>query len=538
MDSLQLVTALTPILSVLLLLVVFRMPATRAMPLSLAIFILLAYVSWQVPVRQLAAASAEGLMIGASILWIIFGAILLLNVLRQTGAITVIRHGFCAISPDRRVQAILIGWLFVCFLEGAAGFGTPAAIAAPLLLALGFPALAAVVLTLIADSSPVSFGAVGTPVIIGIGQGLDSVSHAELMDIALTALAIDILVASMLPVIMCLLLCRVFGEERSWLPGLQIAPFALVSGLAFLLPAWLVARFLGPEFPSILGAMAGLAIVTLLIKKRCLLPNTVWYFSKDDARLQSSQPDISGRDSSPVQLSLVRAWIPYLLIAGLLIISRLEFLPVKAALSSVQIHWNEILSTQISASVAPLYLPGFLFVVTALITLLLQNGTRSQLNTAILHSGRMLLPSSIALAAAVPMVRIFLHSDVNAAGLQAMPMELAVITASYLADYWFWLAPALGALGSFIAGSATFSNLMFASFQQSIAQQADLPEQVILALQLLGANAGNMICVVNVVAAAAVVNLSGREGEIIRLTLLPMLYYLLMAGLVATVLFS
>ena len=538
MGPLQLVTALTPVFSVLLLLVVFRMPATRAMPLSLAIFALFAFFFWQVPVRQLTAASAEGLMIGASILWIIFGAILLLNVLRETGAIAVIRTGFCSISPDRRVQAILIGWLFVCFLEGAAGFGTPAAIAAPLLLALGFPALAAVVLTLIADSSPVSFGAVGTPVIIGMGRGLDSVSESALMEIALTAIAIDILVASMLPVIMCLLLCRVFGEERSWLPGLQIAPFALVSGLAFLLPAWTVARFLGPEFPSILGAMAGLAIVTLFIKKGWLLPKTIWYFSKDDALRQSSEQIHSKLSTSSQELSLFRAWMPYLLIAGLLIISRLDFLPLKALLSSVQIHWNEILSTQISASVAPLYLPGFLFVVTALITLLLQGGKTSHLQKAALHSGRMLLPSSIALAAAVPMVRIFLHSDVNDAGLQAMPMELAVITAENLADYWFWLAPALGALGSFIAGSATFSNLMFASFQQSIAVQADVPEQVILALQILGANAGNMICVVNVVAAAAVVNLSGREGEIIRLTLLPMLYYVLMAGFVATVLFS
>jgi lactate permease len=150
----------------------------------------------------------------------------------------------------------------------------------------------------------------------------------------------------------------------------------------------------------------------------------------------------------------------------------------------------------------------------------------------------MLLPSCIALGAAVPMVRIFLHSDVNNAGLPAMPLALAELAAAHLADYWLALAGLVGALGSFIAGSATFSNLMFGSFQQQMAQQADLAQPLVLALQMLGANAGNMICVVNVVAAASVVNLHGREGEIIRYTLWPTLFYCSAAALVAYWFFS
>jgi lactate permease len=136
------------------------------------------------------------------------------------------------------------------------------------------------------------------------------------------------------------------------------------------------------------------------------------------------------------------------------------------------------------------------------------------------------------------MVRIFLHSDINDAGLVAMPMALAQQAATQLSDGWLWVAPLVGALGSFIAGSATFSNLMFAGFQQAMATEADMAPSLVLALQMLGANAGNMICVVNVVAAASVVGLNGREGEIIRYTALPALYYCLAASAVAWLFFA
>jgi lactate permease len=114
-----------------------------------------------------------------------------------------------------------------------------------------------------------------------------------------------------------------------------------------------------------------------------------------------------------------------------------------------------------------------------------------------------------------------------------MPIELATLAADTFSTSWPFFAPLVGVLGSFIAGSATFSNMMFAGLQQSIAVELGLNERVMLALQMIGANAGNMICVVNVVAAASVVNLVGKEGQIIRFTLVPMLFYSLGAGLIA-----
>lgn len=520
MNAVQLVSALTPLLSAFILLVILRLPARRAMPLSLLFTVILASVVWQMPVRQLAAAAVEGLIIALTIIWIVFGAIFLLKILQQTGAIAVIKHGFSQISADRRVQLIIIAWLFGSFLEGAAGFGTPAAIVAPLLVALGFSPLSAVVLALIADSSAVSFGAVGTPVLVGLAQGVPGMSSAQLQHIAVSAISIDIFVASALPWLMCLIYCRFFSSVPSWRAGLAMAPFALLSGLAFTVPAYLCAVMLGPEFPSVLGALAGLLIVCALARHNILLPGA---FEPATTPLSSALM---------LPLSPLRAWLPYLLVAVLLVISRMPFLPVKAMLQGVEFRWEQLFSTSVSVSVAPLYLPGTLFILTALLVPLLQHGKISQLHTALRQSGTMLWPSLIALAAAVPMVRIFLQSDVNTAGLPAMPLALAELAAQHLSDIWVFIAPLVGALGSFIAGSATFSNLMFASFQQAMAIDAGLDPHSVLALQMLGANAGNMICVVNVVAAASVVGLNGREGDIIRYTLLPALYYCMAASLV------
>ncbi|MBU1308783.1 MAG: L-lactate permease, partial [Gammaproteobacteria bacterium] len=371
-----------------------------------------------------------------------------------------------------------------------------------------------------------SFGAVGTPVLVGLAQGVPELNGNDLQQIALHAISIDIVVASLLPVIMSVMYCRFFATAPSWQAGFAIVPFALLSGLAFTVPAYVVALMLGPEFPSVLGALSGLAIVCGLAKRGILLPA---------AFEPSSTAAVQYR---PQQFGLLRAWLPYLIVALLLVLSRIPELPFKALLQSVSIVWADIFDSAISVTVMPLYLPGSFFVLTALLALLIQRGSVTHLSTALRQSRQMLWPSVVALCAAVPMVRIFLQSGVNYAGLDAMPIALAELAATRLSDIWLLIAPLVGALGSFIAGSATFSNLMFASFQQAMAVDAGLSSQLVLALQMLGANAGNMICVVNVVAAASVVGLSGREGEIIRYTLLPMLYYCLAASLVAWLFFA
>lgn len=530
MDYWLIFSALFPLLSVLLFLVILGWPARKAMPLCLLGTVMLSAMVWSVPTVQIAAAVAEGLVIAATVVWVVFGALLLLNLLENNGSFLLIRRGFASISSDHRIQLLFVGWLLVAFLEGAAGFGTPAAIAAPLLIALGFRPLAAVVLTLIADSVPVSFGAIGTPVLVGLTNGLPGVSSGLIEQSAITAASIDLFCASLIPVLMCLLLCRYFSETPSWRSGLAIAPLAFLSGLCYSLPAFLVARYLGPEFPSLLGALAALVLLTLLVRFGIAVPATLWRCDNETDKTSTEDK------AAPKPLALFKAWGAYLLLAALLVISRLEFLPFKDALQAVKFNWSEIFGSTLSTSVQPLYLPGTLFVLTVLLLLPWQTKRRTLMRKATSESLSRIWPAAITLASAVPMVRLFLHSDLNSADLPAMPMYLAAMATEHLADIWLWCAPWVGALGSFIAGSATFSNLMFASMQQQLATDSSLPLHLVLALQMLGANAGNMLCVVNVVAAASVVKLTGQEGQIMRFTLLPMALYCLLASAVAVLL--
>lgn len=173
-DTLLALVAFSPILVAAVLLVGLNWPAKRAMPVAFLLTVFIALWGWQMSPTRVFASTLQGLVITVTVLWIVFGAILMLNTLKHTGAITAIRGGFTNISPDRRIQAIIIAWCFGAFIEGASGFGTPAAIAAPLLVAIGFPALAAVLLGMMIQSTPVSFGAVGTPILVGINKGLDN----------------------------------------------------------------------------------------------------------------------------------------------------------------------------------------------------------------------------------------------------------------------------------------------------------------------------------------------------------------------------
>ena len=189
-----------------------------------------------------------------------------------------IRKGFSSISPDRRIQVILIAWLFGCFIEGVSGFGTPAAVAAPLMVAMGFPALAAVVFGMMVQSTPVSFGAVGTPMIVGVQGGLDKVVLTEQLlqkglewdfffKIVVSEVAIiHAICGTFMPVLLIMVMTRFFGKNKSWTEGFSIFPFAIFAALSFTIPYVISGIFLGPEFPSIIGGLIGLIVVTTAIK--------------------------------------------------------------------------------------------------------------------------------------------------------------------------------------------------------------------------------------------------------------------------------
>lgn len=546
----QALVAITPILIAAVLLVGFRRPAREAMPIVYILAVLIAWFVWEVPGDHITAATIQGVFITFDILYIIFGAILLLNTLKHSGAISSIRAGFAEISPDPRVQVVIIVWLFGSFIEGASGFGTPAAIVAPLLVALRFPAAAAVMLGMMVQSTAVTFGAVGTPILVGVTGGLenpeltaqlaaDGLSFGDYLTIITRNVAIlHAITGTIMPVLMVMMMTRFFGENKSFREGLSILPFALLGGLAFTVPYFLTGYFLGPEFPSLLGSLIGLGIMTFAARKKFLIPADEWHFPPTekwpDSWIGKLVMDLQEDQDKP-RMNIGKAWLPYLLVALILVLTRLPQLPVKELLNSVAISWENIMGTGISASSKPLYLPGSILILVVLITAWLHNMKSTQLSAAFKESGKMLLGAGFVLIFTVPMVRVYINSGVNGAGISSMPIAMAEWVAGSVGNVWPLFAPSIGALGAFIAGSNTVSNLMFSLFQYGVASSLAISGAMVVALQAVGAAAGNMIAIHNVVAASATVGLLGKEGETLRKTIIPTIYYVGLVGILGLV---
>ena len=542
------ILSLLPIITVAIFLVVLRWPASRAMPLSLAVAIVLALAVWQVPVAQVAAASVNGLILALRLLYIIFGAILLLNTLQASGALKSIREGFAGITRDRRVQVIIIAWLFGSFIEASAGFGTPAAVAVPLLVGMGFPGMAAVTAGMIIQSTPVSFGALGTPILVGVNTGLSSdpaiqqyavqLGYAEWNDflafIGLKVAVLHAVAGTLVPLILVSAITRFFGKNRSLVEGLQIWKFALFAALAMTIPYLAAAYFLGPEFPALAGSVIGLAIVVSAARRGFLIPapENAWDFDQKDNWPADWTGSIHPRDVTHPSggMGISRAWLPYAIVALLLLITRLPALPLGRWLQSVTISWPNIFGTDISASEQPLYLPGTIFIVASLATWWMHQIPTASYKTSWTTSLRVTAAASVALIFTVPMVQVFINSYGGAAGYERMPIALAGGVASLVGSAWPIFAPFIGGIGAAVAGSNTVSNMMFSAFQFDMGQRIGVDPTWVVALQAVGGAAGNMICVHNVVAASAVVGLLGREGAVIRLTLVPFVYYALLPG--------
>ncbi|NNC63941.1 MAG: L-lactate permease [Gammaproteobacteria bacterium] len=546
--GIQAALAVAPILVAALLLIGFRVPARTAMPIVYVIAALIGGFIWRMPLTQLAAATVQGLFITFDILFIIFAAILLLNTLKHSGAVAAIRSGFTTISPDRRVQAVIITWLFGSFIEGASGFGTPAAIVAPLLVALGFPAMAAVMLGMMVQSTPVTFGAVGTPIIVGARGGLDSPEVAAqlaaaglemteyLRIITANVVVVHAIVGTIMPLFMIMMMTRFFGANRSWTEGLSILPFALLGGVAFTVPYTLTGIFLGPEFPSMLGGLVGLAIMTTAARHGFLVPKDHWDFAPRDewpkGWIGSFEAHVDAVDK---QMATWRAWLPYVLVAVLLVLTRLPQLPFGGWLRTPAIRWSDIFGTQVSAASTPLYLPAAMLCLVAVLTIWLHGMAKGRFRAAFGESTRTLIGAGFVLVFTVPMVRIYINSDVNALGIASMPIAMADWVSANVGAVWPFFAPVIGALGAFIAGSNTVSNLMFSLFQHGVATALSMSAAFIVALQAVGAAAGNMIAIHNVVAASATVGLLGQEGATLRRTIFPTIYYLTATGVLGLI---
>lgn len=526
--------AFLPILATLVLMMVFNWPAKWSLMISWVMSVVFGFLFFDVELPALLAGSAFGMLSTADVLIIITGAILVMNTLKASGATAAINRGFMNICPDKRVQACIIGFSFCSFIESAAGFGTPAALAGPLLVSLGFPPMAAAMITLVFDSTAVSFGAVGTPVTAAL-NALDLTGDAQFIaDFGFWTAVPHAVMGTLLPLIVLMMTTKFFSRDKSFKPALEAAPFAIFSGLSFTVPMLIITKFVGYEFASLLGALISIAVSVIAAKAGFLVPKKTWDFGNPE---KWETEWLATRKVSPVaesRMNLVMAWVPYILIALILVVTRIPQLGIKDLLNSgapfvisvkklfgyAHLNWN----------LKWAYLPGTFFVIVAVITNFLHRMNFRQIKQSWKDTAGQVGGAALALLFGLALVEVLKYK--NGAGISMMD-EMAGALAMVGKSLYVVIAPFIGVLGAFVSGSATVSMNLFTNLQFNTANVLDLPAVMIVSMQCVGAAIGNMVCINNSVAASATIGTTGREGKLIKLNAIPMVIYSL--GTVAVI---
>lgn len=555
--------AAAPFATALVLMVAFRRSSAQALITSLVLTVLLVLFIWEMDMHTAAGYFLYGILKSLDLLLIIGGAIFLLNTLRTTGLMDIISEGFRHISPDPRVQAIIIAYLFGAFIEGAAGYGTPAALAAPLLVGLGFPPVAACVVALISNSTPVPFAAVGTPTLSNMTNLSSAVAASGEMIEEFTAQVTHKTVLYLgaagliVPVLLVTALVYGFGAAPAQgagksFPGpgraradgengrdrqkaadsgrlgyvTEMLPFCLLAAVSFVLPYYLLGTFLGPEFASIVSAGAGLGITTAAARKGFFIPKRRWAFAG------GGHPDGSAAAAAGKKVTLrevVLAWLPYLIIAGALLLTRIPAFGLKAVLNNASVHWKDIFGIEgLNFDFALAYNPGlipFLLVSLGTIGVMRRRLMRGMIRNIFAATGRQLFAIAAALISGIAMCQIMIGSGLNHSGLDGMLSLISGSIVKGVGRYFPIFSPLLGVFGAFVSGSCTVSGILFGPLQYQTAQLLALDTASIIGLQMAGGAIGNMICIHNVVAVASTTSAFGREGQIIGKNLLPCLLY-------------
>lgn len=509
---LQAALAALPILLIMFLLLIARWSAARAAIAGLALALVLALYAFGLADRYegvgalpaTAGALAEALFTAGTILWILLPALAIHHLQERTGAIGVLQAAMARLSTDPRLLALFVAWFFALFFEGAAGFGTPVALTAPLLVALGLHPVTAVTLALLGHSIGVSFGAIGTPILPqAAATGLSGQELARVTGL------LHGLLGWIIPVMIVAIITRAVPAEAG--ASRAIWRWTLLAAVLFLAPFAAIAFWVGPELPTLGGALLGGAVFVVALR---LAPG---YRTGTAARPRD--PTSGGAGAIP------RAAAPYLALTALILLTRLVS-PIRHFLESVVWEWEAF--GVFHGRFQPLYHPGTMLALAWLLGMLWQRASVADARAALAQTLTQLRPVAIALVAMLGLSRILVHAG--------MIDSLAIVAALGMGGVWPLAAPFVGVLGAFVTGSATASNILFTDFQQATAQRVGVPLLPVIGAQGLGAAVGNAISPHNIIAGSATVGLSGQEGAVLRRTLGPCLLYAGLGGLVALLL--
>ncbi|HWB87467.1 MAG TPA: L-lactate permease [Bryobacteraceae bacterium] len=498
-------------------------PSYVSLPFAAAMVYFLVLVHSRLDPNLVNATVVNGTLSALTPISIIWGAVLLSETMLRSGAERVIDDWLKEVSANPVAQLMIVGWAFSFMIEGSSGFGTPAAIAAPLLVGLGFDPVRVAILTLVMNSVPVTFGAVGTPMWYGFSQA--QLSPAEILSVSWKSALVNSVAALFVPIIA---LRFVVG----WPEIRQNLFYIYLSILSCVVPSVVLSRF-NYEFPSLIGGAIGLCLSALMAKRQVGLASTKSNEVKIDPLSQRHER--------------LRAFTPYLMLIAILIVTRVPFLPFREWLNTeyprLTLDWGSLGTFSVSRALVfkldsifgtpsvwsynSLFVPALIpFVVVVFLSMPLLKIDRHALKKVVAETTKRLSGPSVTLVGALIMVQLM-----TLGGEQAQTKVIGRQFAAVMGSSWPFFAPVLGALGAFFSGSATVSNLTFAGIQDSIAHTLGFERTSIFALQSVGAAMGTIVSISNIVAVCSILGLVNQEGLILKRAGIAVVIYGVVAGL-------
>ncbi len=506
--ALSVAVAASPLAVMFVCLAVARMKVFKAALLALATALLLSVSAWGMPAGLAALAAAQGAAFGLfPVFFIVLASLFLFNITVKGGQFEVIRASLASVTHDRRLQALLIAFCFGAFIEGAAGFGAPVAIAGATLVGLGFRPFYAAGLCLVANTAPVAFGSIGIP-IVAMG-GVIGLNDAGLMKLSAVVGHQLPFISLVLPAYLVLIMA---GPRRTY----EVLPAVAACGAAVAACQWCVATYRGPNRPDILSALA--AIAALMVLLRFWRPRSVYRFGHD--------PVVEAETLRHPPLHVLRAWSPYLALTTIVLLWGVP--PIKSALnrSTVMIAvpgLDNAIARIAPGSPAAIPVPvaakfkldylssgGSAVLIAALFSALvcgLGAGETSRLFVKTLCDLRY---PALAIACVLALAYVM-----NASGMTAC-LGLFCTRAGHAFPF---IAPILGWLGVFLTGSDTSSNVLFGGLQKTAAEQIGVNPLLTAAANTTGGVMGKMISPQSLAVACAATGMVGEEGSLFRFTL-------------------
>lgn len=511
-----------------ILLLVFLMTKKKSVPsykallwVAITQFIVLSFF-FNFSNRLLTAKVIEGALTALTPILVIWGAVFLFRTMQQTGSMEMLTCWLKNLTPEPIAQMMIVGWSFSFLLEGTSGFGTPTAIAAPILVGLGFPRIRTAAFCLVMNSVAVSFGAMGLALWFGLGQiGL---SVDQLQMICRQTAIIHFISALFIPIIG---LKIVF----TWTDIKQNLSFIYLSILGCMGPYLFLSRY-GYELPTIVGGLFGIFFTT-------------WLAAKKSAKANIVRTETDNNITAP---QLLKAAFPLWGTVAVLLITRIDQLGIKSFLlkatptleitvgglgdlsisPSLVMALTNILGTNSNWTLELLYIPAILpFFLVSVITFIIFKSSMKTIKMVTKNSTKQMIKPIFALLGALIFVKLLMVG-----GGQSTVQIIGIGMADATGTLWMYFASFLGAFGSFFSGSNTVSNLTFGAIQLAIAQNLHLDFIKVLSLQTVGGSIGTMVSISNIIAICTVLGLSHHEGEILKKTAPPTLAYCLIASLV------